>query len=105
MLTMVALLGSAAIPVVDAAETEGSNDTGMESQSVNNEALVRGQVLRLESDHFYVVKDQSGKEIHLMVMPDMMPSNGAIKAGDRIEAKVDNDGRVMNIRQDGGSGQ
>jgi hypothetical protein len=40
-----------------------------------------------------------------MVMPDMMPSNGAIKAGDRIEAKVDNDGRVMNIRQDGGSGQ
>jgi|GEM_PF-6830660 len=69
---------------------------GAESKSreVSGEAVVKGQVLHIDRDGFYIVRDPSGQEVHLLVAEDL---NDGLHIGDHIEAQVGPDGSVTSI--------
>jgi exosome complex RNA-binding protein Csl4 len=60
-----------------------------DSQTVN------GDVLKIEGE-FYIVKDMTGKEIRLHV-DQTTKLEGAIRAGDKIEAQVTEKGHAVSI--------
>jgi hypothetical protein len=64
---------------------------------------IQGEVLRVEGDDC-VIKGQDGKEVRLQInLPLMKAAN--IEPGDRIEAKVNNQNRVLSFRTDGHGSQ
>jgi len=48
--------------------------------------LVKGELVRIEG-HYYVLKDDQGKEMHLLVGPDTV-AQGSFRTGDRIEVSA-----------------
>jgi hypothetical protein len=58
---------------------------------------IKGEVLRIKGEHFYV-RRSDGKEVHLHTKPTTQMM-GEFKKGDRIEAKVNDQGNVLSIRQ------
>jgi hypothetical protein len=60
------------------------------------EQIVKGDVL-LKEGEFYVIKDITGHEIRVHVSPETK-MDGAIKTGDKIEAKVTSDGHAISMR-------
>lgn len=55
---------------------------GLESTGTSYKT-VRGELVRIEG-RYYVLKDDQGKEMHLLVGPDTV-TQGSFKTGDRIE--------------------
>ncbi|MES4785068.1 MAG: hypothetical protein C4294_03815 [Nitrospiraceae bacterium] len=72
------------------------------TQTVRGEVLVSGEVLRVDRDGFYIVKDPSGREVHLLVSEEM---NRGFQPGDQIKAQVRPDGQVTSIQKIQESGQ
>lgn len=68
--------------------------TGRETAA--GETVVKGEVLKVERDNFFVVKDASGQEVHLFLGADLKPG---WNVGDRIEAKVDREGHVTSYKR------
>jgi hypothetical protein len=64
------------------------------AQSVSGEVIVKGEVLQVDRDGFYIVKDEEGREVHLIVSENM---NQGLNIGDRIQAQVQADGTVTSI--------
>lgn len=64
------------------------------SREVSGEVVVRGEVLNIDRDGFYIVRDPSGQEVHLLVAEDL---NHGLHVGDRIQAQVRPDGSVTSI--------
>ncbi|MBI4400892.1 MAG: hypothetical protein HY581_04605 [Nitrospirae bacterium] len=56
---------------------------------------IKGELLRIEGE-FYVVKDVAGKEVRLRVSKDTL-LDARLKAGDKIDAQVSPDGRVISM--------
>lgn len=83
-----------------AVDPAGGRQAGMET--VQGEVVVKGEVLKIDRDGFYVVKDHSGQEVHLFVAEEM---NRGLQVGDTISAQVKPDGTVSSIdkqdKQDG----
>ena len=69
------------------------------TQSISGEVIVKGEVLRLDRDGFYVVRDPSGREVHFLVAENM---NRGFSVGDQIEAQVKPDGSVTSISKSSG---
>lgn len=72
-------------------ESAGAEST---SREVSGEVVVKGQVLNIDRDGLYIVRDPSGQEVHLLVAEDL---NGGLHIGDHIEAQVGPDGSVTSI--------
>lgn len=70
-------------------------DTSKPATSMPAAQLVKGELLKIEGD-FYVVKDPAGKEIRLQVSKDTL-IDARLKAGDKIDAQLSPDGRVIMI--------
>jgi len=60
------------------------------------EQTIKGDLLKIEGE-FYVVKDASGKEVRLHV-DKTTKVEGAVKAGDKIEAQATDKGHAMSIK-------
>ncbi|OQW32318.1 MAG: hypothetical protein A4E19_20030 [Nitrospira sp. SG-bin1] len=75
---------------------EGEEAAAAENRSreVSGEVLVKGEVLNIDRDGFYIVRDPSGKEVHLLIAEDL---NQGLQVGDRIQAQVRPDGSVTSI--------
>ncbi|MGQ0811378.1 MAG: small metal-binding protein SmbP [Nitrospiraceae bacterium] len=58
-------------------------------------AVVRGEVLSIESDDLYISNMPSGKLLRLVTLPTMLEE---IEIGDSIEANVFPDGRVIALK-------
>jgi ribosomal protein S1 len=69
--------------------------------------VVRGKVVTIEKE-WYVVKDQSGKEVRLHVDPDTAKGGSlqdvTVKVGDTVEAYVLPDGHAQSLNVRGGRG-
>ena len=57
---------------------------------------IQGDLLKIEGE-FYVVKDAAGQEVRLHV-DKTTRLEGALKAGDRIEAQATDKGHAVSIR-------
>lgn len=57
---------------------------------------IQGDLLKIEGE-FYVVKDAAGKEVRLHV-DKTTRLEGALKAGDKIEAQATDKGHAVSIR-------
>lgn len=64
------------------------------TRKVTREIVVSGEVVNIDRDGLYVVRDPSGKEVHLLVTEDL---NTGLKVGDQIQAQVVPDGSVTSI--------
>ena len=94
------------------AQTEVVDDRGQAGQGAGETQLhqmessqspvgktIQGEMLRVEGDGC-VIKGQDGKEVRLQInLPLMKAAN--IEPGDRIEAKVNNQNRVLSFRTGG----
>ena len=61
--------------------------------------MVNGDLLKIDGE-FYVVKDASGKEVRLHV-DKTTKMEGALKAGDKIEAQASEKGHALSIKPAG----
>ncbi len=59
--------------------------------------MVKGELLRIEGD-FYVVKDDTGKEVRLHV-DKTSKVEGAPKAGDKVEAQMTAEGHAASLKK------
>lgn len=59
--------------------------------------MVKGELLRIEGD-FYVVKDDTGKEVRLHV-DKTSKVDGSPKAGDKVEAQVTAEGHAASLKK------
>ena len=59
---------------------------------------VQGDVLKMDGEEFYIVKDMTGKEIRLHV-DKTTEMEGAVKAGDKIEAQVTEKGHALSMKR------
>ena len=57
---------------------------------------IKGDLLKIDGE-FYVVKDASGKEVRLHV-DKTTKVEGALKAGDKIEAQASEKGHALSIK-------
>lgn len=64
------------------------------SRGIRGEVVVKGEVLNIDRDGFYIVRDPSGQEVHLLVAEDL---THGLHVGDRIQAQVRPDGSVTSI--------
>ena len=76
-------------------------DQTMKSGHSENGMTIKGEVLRVEGDNYFV-KGQDGKEVRLHT-DQTTQKNGAIQQGDRIEAKVNDQNHAVSIRSAQGS--
>ncbi len=76
-------------------QSSGASDT----ERVTGEVVVKGEVYEIDRDGFYIVRDQQGREVHMIVAEEM---NRGIQVGDQIEAQVKPDGSVVAIQKAGG---
>ncbi|WP_447978293.1 hypothetical protein [Candidatus Nitrospira bockiana] len=83
------------------AETGKPGGERGQPETIQGEVVVKGEVLKIDRDGFYVIKDPSGREVHLMVSEDM---NRGFQVGDEIQAQVRDDGRVTRIEKLHGGG-
>jgi hypothetical protein len=60
---------------------------------------IKGDLLKIDGE-FYVVKDASGKEVRLHV-DKTTKVEGALKAGDKIEAQASEKGHALSIKPAG----
>jgi len=60
---------------------------------------IQGDLLKIDGE-FYVVKDASGKEVRLHV-DKTSKVEGALKAGDKIEAQASEKGHALSIKPAG----
>ena len=60
---------------------------------------IKGDLLKIDGE-FYVVKDASGKEVRLHV-DKTTKVEGALKAGDQIEAQASEKGHALSIKPAG----
>ena len=60
---------------------------------------IKGDLLKIDGE-FYVVKDASGKEVRLHV-DKTSKVEGALKAGDKIEAQASEKGHALSIKPAG----
>lgn len=60
------------------------------------EVVVKGEVLKIDTGDFYVVKDPSGRETHLFVGKEQKRD---LHVGDKIEAKVQEGGQVTSLKK------
>ncbi len=67
-------------PGATAQPAEGLTAPGTASKTV------KGELVRIEG-RYYVLKDDQGKEMHLLVSPDTV-AKGSFKTGDRIEVSA-----------------
>ena len=58
---------------------------------------VKGDVLKMDGE-FYIVKDMTGKEVRLHV-DQTTELQGAVKAGDKIEAQVTEKGHALSMKR------
>ncbi|MBI4400428.1 MAG: hypothetical protein HY581_02210 [Nitrospirae bacterium] len=91
VVTGIVALGAATL----ASATDPTPDASKPATSMPAAQLVKGELLKIEGD-FYVVKDPAGKEIRLQVSKDTL-LDARLKAGDKIDAQVSPDGRVIMI--------
>lgn len=72
----------------------GEPDTQGGAQSVSGEIIVKGEVLQVDRDGFYLVKDEEGRDVRLIVSENI---HQGFQIGDRIRAQVRSDGTVTSI--------
>jgi tetratricopeptide (TPR) repeat protein len=81
-------------------DAAGGRQAGMDP--VQGEVVVKGEVLKIDQDGFYVIKDHAGQEVHLLVAEEM---NRGFQIGDTISAQLKPDGTVSSIEKQDGSDQ
>jgi len=64
------------------------------SQTVRGEVVMKGEVLNIDRDGFYIVKEPNGREVHLLVAEDL---NVGLQVGDQVLAQVGPDGYVTSL--------
>ena len=64
------------------------------SQKIRGEVVMKGEVLNIDRDGFYIVKEPNGREVHLLVAEDL---NVGLHVGDQVLAQVAPDGYVTTI--------
>jgi hypothetical protein len=69
---------------------------GMKESELQNAKAIKGEVLRIEGDKYYVVRED-GKEVGLRV-DGTTQKTGNIHAGDRIEAQANEQNYALSIR-------
>ena len=86
------------ILMIQALVSFGMATEGMTADPSQDRAdqIVKGDVL-LKEGEFYVIKDITGHEVRVHVSSETK-LDGAIKTGDKIEAKVTSDGHAISIR-------
>ena len=77
MLCLMVLWVTMSSPWAAAQSAEGPASTGTPYKTV------KGELVRIEG-RYYVLKDDQGKEMHLLVSPDTV-AQGSFKTGDRVE--------------------
>jgi hypothetical protein len=55
---------------------------------------VAGEVLRIQEGQFFTLRDPAGKEVSISISTDLNPG---LKAGDRIEATINDKGEVLTL--------
>jgi hypothetical protein len=88
--------------------TVGMASLFAEDQQIgDSHSVVRGKILTVENE-WYVVKDQSGKEVRLQVDRETAKSGNRedfrLKVGDTVEAYVSPDGHAQSLNVQGGRG-
>ncbi len=73
-------------------EKQASNESP--SQKIRGEVVMKGEVLNIDRDGFYIVKEPNGREVHLLVAEDL---NVGLHVGDQVLAQVAPDGYVTTI--------
>jgi hypothetical protein len=63
-------------------------------ETTAEKARVMGEVLRIEQDQYFTLKDPAGKEVRISIATDLNPG---LKAGDRIEATINDKGEVLTL--------
>lgn len=64
------------------------------SQKIQGEVVMKGEVLNIDRDGIYIVKEPNGREVHLLVAEDL---NVGLQVGDQVRAQVGRDGYVTAI--------
>ena len=96
------ILSNAAIPAVvagsDCAEQQGDppNRVKCEAEMRQDIETVRGDVLRVEGENF-LVERADGKEVR-MHFDESTQMFGYVGPGERVEAKINNEGYALSIR-------
>ena len=63
-------------------------------QAVSGQIVVKGEILKVDRDGVYVVRDESGKET-MLVTPEV--EGKGLHIGDRVTAQVQPDGTVLSL--------
>ncbi len=86
-----------AIPASRAGQRQNAQ---ADTQSIKGEVVVKGELLKVDRDGFYIVRSPNGQEVHMIVAEDM---NRGFNIGDQIQAQVKPDGSVTSISKAGGA--
>ena len=73
----------------------GAQARTVKGELINDEASSASS--RFDGGHHYLLRDRNGKDIPISLTQDMARN---IRAGDRVEAQVDSEGRVLAISKD-----
>lgn len=87
-----------AMPAGGVSGTRSKATGDQDTERVTGEVMVKGEVYKIDRDGFYVVRDEQGREVHMIVTEEM---NRGIQVGDQIEAQVNPDGSVVAIQKAG----
>ena len=91
LLGFAAILGIGMTSLTYAAEPMAAGD-----MAAHGSQAIKGDLLKIDGE-FYVVKDASGKEVRLHV-DKTTKVEGALKAGDKIEAQASEKGHALSIK-------
>jgi len=94
LLGFAAILGIGMTSLTYAAEPMAAGD-----MAAPGSQAIKGDLLKIDGE-FYVVKDASGKEVRLHV-DKTTKVEGALKAGDQIEAQASEKGHALSIKPAG----
>ncbi len=64
------------------------------SQKIRGEVVMKGEVLNIDRDGFYIVKEPNGREVHLLMAEGL---NVGLHVGDQVRAQVGPDGYVTSL--------
>jgi len=85
-----------AVPASRSGQRHGAQG---DMQAVQGEVVVKGELLTVDRDGFYVVRAPNGQEVHMIVTEGM---NRGFNVGDHIRAQVKPDGSVTSISKSSG---
>jgi Small metal-binding protein len=74
-----------------------SSMAGAGARTVKGELIADGAFSRVDGGHHYLLRDRNGIDIPISLTQDMGRN---VRTGDRVEAQVDSEGRVLAISKD-----